>query len=223
MVTDSQEYELFLSNIASTAPSVLKMRLPTNETVYDINWDTRKITAPSFIGVTGDHVAEYVFFQMDRYYDMIDLAETIGLIIFKNANNEEYYQLIPYYDIYSVDGKIIFPWAIQAPAALYSGTVSFSFKFFKIDPTSQKLAYELNTMVAKTKVLVGWASLSTNHTYNTLSPESITIDNELLNKLNTVIQSAKYYQLYWLDVDNYEIGNHSTDEDYENILADAIG
>ena len=95
---------------------------------------------------------------MDRFYDGIDLSTGIGLVVFKNAKNEEYYYLIPYYDIYSIKGKIIFPWAIQAPAALYGGTLSFSVKFFKIDPTSKKLVYELNTMIAKTKVLVGWSN-----------------------------------------------------------------
>ena len=201
MITNSQDYELFLSKIAA-APSALKMRVPTDETIYEIDWNTRKVTAPPFIGVTGDHVAEYVFFQMDRYYDMVDLADTIGLIMFKNAKNEEYYQLIPYYDIYSVKGKIIFPWAIQAPAALYSGTVSFSFKFVKVDPTSesQKLVYELNTMAAKTKVLVGWADLSVSHTYNTLSPESIIFEDDTLKNLNKILEAAKYYQLLWIDV-----------------------
>ena len=208
MITNSQEYELFLSNIAQDiTPSVLTMRVPTNESIYQIDWNTRKVEAPSFIGVTGDHVAEYIFFEMDRYYDMIDLADAIGLVLFKNANNEEYYQLIPYYDIESIRGKIIFPWAIQAPAALYSGTVSFSFKFFKIDPTSRKLIYELNTMAAKTKVLVGWANSNEEHSYNTLSPESIIIDNELLEKMNTIIRTARYQQLYWIDVDENTIDN----------------
>ena len=200
MITPSEEYERFLANIAETAPSVLKMRLPTNEPIYQINLNTRKIEAPPLIGVEGDHKAEYVFFEMDRFYDLIDLSEAIGMITIRNAKNEEFYQLIPYYDIYSKKGKIIFPWVIQAPAAMYSGVTSFSMKFFKIDPTSQKLDYELNTTIAKTKVLVGWANTTINHTYNTLSPESIIIDNETLEKLNMILRTAQYTQIYWIDV-----------------------
>lgn len=218
MITNSEEYELFLSNIADTAPSVLKMRIPVNETIYEIDWNTRKITAPPFIGVEGDHQAEYIFFRMDRFYDIIDLAETIGLIIFKNSKNEEYCQIIPYYDIYSEENKIIFPWAIQAPAALYNGVVSFSFKFFKINPTSKKLVYELNTLIAKTKVLTGWANSTGNyHTYNTLNPESIIIDNDTLNKLNLILSSAKYQKFYWIDVDENSI--LLDNEDYNNGLS----
>ena len=223
MITSSEEYNRFLANIAQADPSILKMRIPTTEPIYEINLNTRKISAPPFIGVEGDHKAEYVFFQMDRYFDLIDLSEAIGMIVFKNAKNEEYYQIIPYYDIYSIKGKIIFPWAIQAPAVMYSGTVSFSFKFFKIDPTSQELIYELNTTIANTKVLVGWANTTTNHTYNTLSPESIILDNATLEKLNQILRTAQYTKIYWTDVDFYRDGMIQVDE-YEDahILDNAI-
>ena len=201
MITSSQEYQEFLAGIASTAPSALKMRIPTYEPVYEINLNTRKISPPPFVGVEGDHEAEYVFFQMDRFYDGIDLADAIGVILFKNAKDEEYYQVIPYYDIYSIDGKIIFPWAIEAPAALYGGTLSFSVKFFKIDPTSRKLVYELNTQIARTKVLVGWANTTGNyHTYNTLNPDSIIIDNETLENINRLLSLEGKMKLYWIDV-----------------------
>lgn len=218
MITGSQEYQEFLSNIAETAPSVLKMRIPTNEPVYQIDWNTRKITAPPFIGVEGDHEAECVFFEMDRYYDMMDLAETVGMIIFKNAKNEEYYQLIPYYDIYSINGKIIFPWVIQAPAALYGGIVQFSFKFFKINPFSsltteedgrrapKRLIYELNTLIGKTKVLTGWANQTGNyHTYSTLNPESILVTNDTLQNLNDLLALRKKMAIYWMDADSLVI------------------
>lgn len=201
MITSSQEYQEFLAGIASTAPSVLKMRIPTYEPIYEIDLNTRKISPPPFIGVEGDHEAEYIFFQIDRFYDGIDLADAIGVILFKNAKNEEYYQVIPYYDIYSIDGKIIFPWAIQAPAALYGGIVSFSVKFFKIDPTSRKLIYELNTLIAKTKVLVGWANTTGNyHTYNALDPESLLLDNETLENLNRILTAKGEIQVRWIDV-----------------------
>lgn len=201
MITSSQEYQRFLAEIAETAPSVLKMRIPTYEPIYDINLNTRKITPPPFIGVEGDHEAEYIFFKIDRFYDNIDLSNSIGLIMFKNANGEEYYQIIPYYDIDSITGKIIFPWVIEAPAALYGGTVSFSVKFFKIDPTSKELIYELNTLVAKTKVLVGWANSTGNyHTYNTLSPDSIIIDNDTLDKINMILSLDGKMKIHWIDV-----------------------
>ena len=201
MITDSKEFEKYLAEVATTAPSILKMRIPTDEEIYTIDWDSRKITVPKFIGVEGDHQAEYVFYEMDRYHDLMDLADTIGFIVFKNSRNEEFYQLIPYYDIYSIEGKIIFPWTIQAPVALSSGTVSFSFKFIKVDPNDGKLIYEINTQPGKTKILTGWSNISDEtHTYKTLNPESIIIDNETLENLNVLLRAENKIQIYWKEV-----------------------
>lgn len=201
MITSSQEYQEFLARIAETAPSTMKMRIPTYEPVYEIDLNTRKITPPPFIGVEGDHEAEYIYFQVDRYFDGLDLSNAIGLIVFKNAKNEEYYQIIPYYDIYSIEGKIIFPWIIQAPAALYGGTVSFSVKFYQVDPTSGKLLYELNTLIAKTKVLVGWANMTgQSHTYEMIDPQSLIANSETIDKLNRLLALENELKVYWIDV-----------------------
>ena len=201
MITSSQEYQEFLTSIAETAPSALKMRIPTYEPIYEIDLNSRKISAPPFIGVEGDHEAEYIFFQVDRYFDGLDLADAIGVVLFKNAKNEEYYQLIPYYDIYSIEGKIIFPWVIQAPAALYAGSVSFSVKFFKVDKTSGKLIYELNTLIAKTRVLIGWANMTGQpHTYNLLDPQSLLVQQETLDTLNRLLTLENELKVYWIDV-----------------------
>ena len=36
-----------------------------------------------------------------------------------------------------------------------------------------------------------------SHTYHTLNPESIILDNDMLDKLNTILQSRKYLSIYW--------------------------
>lgn len=206
MITGSKEYERFLADLADAnqgVPSILKMRVPTTEEIYEIDWNTRKISPPPFIGVSGDHRSEYIFFKMDRYYDMIDLSTTIGMVVFKNSKNEEFFQLIPYYDIMTEQGKIYFPWSIQAPAALYSGQISFSFKFFKVDINSKELLYEINTTIAKTKVLNGWSDDSSlDHSYSMVDTSSLIVDSSLINNLNSIISASQYLSLYWIDVDN---------------------
>jgi len=47
----------------------------------------------------------------------------IGLVQFKNSKQEEYFYVIPYYDVDSIPGKIVFAWNIQSPVTKYSGTV----------------------------------------------------------------------------------------------------
>ena len=203
MVTGSEEYKQFLASLANSSnpPPSIRMRIPSDEPVYKINWDTRKIEAPEFVGVEADHEAELIYFEMDRYFDQIDLASCLGFIQFKNAKNEEYLYVIPYYDITSKKNKIIFAWDIQAPATKYGGTLQFSFKFFKINPANGELIYELNTLIAKTKVLVGWANAAgADHTYNTFDASQILVDNDLIISINNIKDAADGLHVFWLDL-----------------------
>lgn len=201
MVTGSEEYQRFLASIAeSYNPPSIRMRIPTDEPVYEVNLNTRVVSTPSFLGVEADHEAELIYFEMDRFYDSVDLSTCIGLVQFRNAKNEEYYYVIPYYDIVSKTGKMIFAWDIQSPATKYGGSVQFSFKFFRVDTASGELLYELNTLVAKTRVLIGWATKNgANHNYDTISAADILVNNDFLQKLAQLEQIQKNLSIYWID------------------------
>ncbi len=204
MITGSEEYEQFLKNIQDGYnPPDIRIRIPKDEPIYKIDWNTRKVEAPTYLSVEADHSAEIVFFEMDRYYDNVDLANMVGLIQFRNAKNEEYYYVIPYYDTTSVDQKIIIPWNIQSPVTKYGGNISFSFKFFKADINSGKLLYEINTLVARSKILVGWANVhGKNHDYNSISAEKYKVDGTF-NGVIELLQSYRDYEnagIYWIDV-----------------------
>ena len=133
----------------------------------------------------------------------MDLANCIGLIQFKNSRREEYYQLISTYDTLSEPGKIIFAWDIQSAITKYSGSVTFSFKFFKINPASGELLYELNSLVASSRVLSGWANGGTNHNYSSTTADKVIVNGDslalLLSQLNDV--SQQYSAVWWYDID----------------------
>ena len=175
MITGSAEYKEYLKQLSdSYNPPNILIRIPADEHIYNIDWKNRSVEAPNFLGVEADHESEIIFFEMNRYYDNMDLSTCIGMIQFKNAKHEEYLYIIPAYDTLSSPGKIIFGWNIQSPVTKYGGTVQFSFKFFKIDKTSGELLYELNTLVAKTKVLIGWANTNgANHKYNQYTVDQV--------------------------------------------------
>jgi len=70
MITSSEEYKSWLAEIAkSYNPPKTSIRIPTDEPVYEINWNSRAVSAPSFLGVEADHEAEYIYFIMDRFVD----------------------------------------------------------------------------------------------------------------------------------------------------------
>ena len=211
MITGSAEYKEYLRQLAiSYNPPNVLIRIPANEPIYEVNLNTRVIQAPSTLGVEADHEAELIYFIMDRYYDNIDLYQCIGAIQFKNAKNEEYIYIIPAYDTLSVPGKIIFAWNIQSPVTKYGGNVQFSFKFFKIDKASGELLYELNTLVAKSKVLIGWAYKDgANHNYNQFTVDQILTDTYdengnrqkgIWSKIQEIYDADKKYNVYWLDI-----------------------
>lgn len=207
MITSVKEYEQFLRQVNESTPAVLKLRLPTTESIYEIDWNSRLVEAPKYLGVEGDHESETIYFKMARYYETMDLVDTIGLISFKNAHGDEYWYIIPYYDIYSIPDYIVFPWVIQYPIAAFSGTVQFAFKFIKIDKTvtannGQALIYELNSRVATSSVLAGWANAdyTQTHLYTTIDPNQVLVTNEYIRGLNTIIQAGEQLQIYWQDV-----------------------
>ena len=211
MITGSEEYKQYLATLAdSYNPPNILIRVPAEEPIYKIDLNSRAVEAPKVLGVESDHEAELIYFMVDRYFDQMDLSQCICGIQFRNAQNEEYIYIVPVYDILSVPGKIIFAWNIQSPVTKYGGTVEFSFKFFKIDKTSGELLYELNTLVVKSKVLIGWASRNgVNHKYNQFTVDQILTDiydengnivKGIWSKIQEIYDANKKFNIYWFDV-----------------------
>ena len=201
MITGSEEYLRFLKDVQDGYnPPDIRIRIPQDEPVYSVDLKTRKINAPAYLSVEADHSAEIIFFSIDRYYDSMDLSHMVGIIQFRDAKNKEYFYVIPYYDTASVDQKIIFPWNIQSPVTKYGGTVSFSIKFFKVEPTSGELLYEINTLVAKSKVLVGWANINgSSHNYNAIDATMLIGDKNYAQLMQQYI-NAQNAGLDWIDI-----------------------
>ena len=99
MVTSAREYFALYHQVTSGNPPDLAVLLPNDENIYYVDLNTRTIEAPPFVGVTSDQRAEIIYFAMDRYYDGIDLSQSIGVIEYINANGEPYIYGIPFYDI----------------------------------------------------------------------------------------------------------------------------
>lgn len=215
MIVEKEEYSRFSDNIKAGTPTY-KLRIPEDEPIYEIDLNTRTISVPQFLGVETDHEAEIIYFIMDRYYENIDLSHTVGLVVYKNAKKEEYAYVIPYYDIDTEPDKIIFGWNIQGAVTKYTGTVQFAFKFFIVDDVviddklSKELLFELNTLVATSKVLQGWGSISSNTQPNEvfdLLKTQILIDNNTIQSISNLRASINELRalqedmkIFWIDV-----------------------
>lgn len=139
MITSPYDYQALLSQINNPNKIFQITKLPTDEPIYKINLQKRTIEAPEFLSVRKDHNAETVFFEVDRYFENIDLSKMTCVINFTNANSNRkangFIYAPPFMDIVTSPGKIIIPWIIEGPATMYSGIVTFAFQFYSLIKT----------------------------------------------------------------------------------------
>lgn len=164
-----QLYEIQSQNPPST------VRLTDADVIYDIDLATRKITAPEFVSVSKDHKSETVYFRVKRYQDYMDLSNTICIVQYVTPDKKTYFYDVPFYDVLAERGNIIFPWCVDHTATRIGGEIEFSVRFFLVnkevvsvtdyidveDATENtvevqySMAYNLETLPAKTKILNG--------------------------------------------------------------------
>lgn len=189
MITTSEEYFEYLYNIQKNNPPKIAL-LPSNEKIYNINLNTREIETPEFLSVRTDHQAETVYFSVDRYYEYMDLSQTICIISYINANNIARMYPVPFYDIetLSAQRKMLLPWNIQGTATEKAGNIQYAIKFYKLDEENKKFIYSLNSIPTSSKILYGLNIKDNNFdtSYYDISPSAY---EELISKINNISEN----------------------------------
>lgn len=166
MITSAEEYLSKLHLVNSVNTPTIAMLLPSTETIYEIDLQTRSVTAPEFLSVATDHYAETIYFKCDRYFDNMDLTDTVCLVQYqnKNANDGGHFYAVPFYDTAFYQkpgtsaedrGKILIPWCISGDATAAAGPISFAFHFYKLSGQGEEIIYRLNTTPTQSKILHG--------------------------------------------------------------------
>lgn len=153
MITTPKEYLDNLLKIQDANTPDVTFRLPSNELPYKIDLNKRTVETLKHVTVSGDHKAETIYFIADRYFDQVDLSETVCIIQYINAENKGAIYPVPFYDIQTEENKIIFPWLISGTATAAPGTIKFAIKFFSIK--DKKLIFDLNTQPQAYKISFG--------------------------------------------------------------------
>lgn len=208
MIVSPEEYSGLLSRLIDPNEYTDLLRIPTDEPLYEINLDERKINAPEFLSVTEDHNSEIIWFITDRFYDNIDLYDSTCWIQYVNAANEEYFYYAPILVGVQEFGseKILIPWAIGQDVTKENGVVQFSFQFFKLSEDKLRFLYVLNTQPAKSKVLTGLRVnpmdiiTSGGSEDGDASPESAKLADDLHELTEKYRILSGNYELYWIDV-----------------------
>lgn len=127
-----------------------------NEPIYKIDLNKRTVEVPEFLSLLEDHNAEVVWFQVDRFFDNVDLYHSNCWIQYINANKETYITKTTPRVLKSTNHNILYiPWPISGPATKAAGNVTFSFQFFQIDEEDGRVLFSIHTKPATGKILHG--------------------------------------------------------------------
>lgn len=158
------------------------IRLPLDEAFYTINANERTIipsqNSPKF-AVKGDHVAETIYFKIDRYFDAMDLADAT-IIIQSQMNNNKYITPINLIDVDSDPDHIIFGWPISNIVTNNSGNLTFAVRFYITD--SDTINYSFGTLTQTLPIRDSLFWIDTN--------DGVTQDTSGLYVKNFIIQGA---------------------------------
>ena len=216
MITEPSEFRQRLQEIQNSV-KITFAHLPSNEPRFIIDANSREINIPfefSFLGVIGDHKAETIYFEIDRYFDDEDLSMHTCVIQFVNKNpktlecNEGLYP-VTNMDVNSIDGKIVFGWNIMNDVTQIAGDIHFSIRFYSID-SNNKFTYNFNTLTANSIIL---DTLDVKRTsIIEISPSELQAWNDKMNQMNlkaeqTLQETSEILQTYEIasvdEVNNY--------------------
>lgn len=125
------------------------LMLPLDEEYFKINANSRTITVPPTfakygVSLNGDQRAETLLFEIDRYFDFMDLVRTNIYIQWtspNDVNGESEITLVDY-----DDKKIRFGWPLSQNIIDVSGTLKFSVRCFIKNDAGTSLIYSFNTL-----------------------------------------------------------------------------
>jgi hypothetical protein len=132
------------------------LMLPLDEEYFTINADTRVISIPTIfarngVSLTGDQRAETLLFEIDRYFDYMDLIRSQIQVQWTSPGGVEGTSEISLVDY---DGKKIrFGWTLSSDVIDAVGNLKFSVRFFMKNGNS--VIYSLNTIPVSVAVKAG--------------------------------------------------------------------
>lgn len=145
-ISTLDEYFQHLHEISLKDPSLII--LPLDEEKFFIDGNSRKITVPQAfvkngVGVQGDHYAEYIYFEIDRYFENIDFGSPsiTAVVEFIDANQQKHFTKawIKYTDEKS--SKVLIGWPITQDVTSKAGPIKFSVRLFELEGNSYKRSF----------------------------------------------------------------------------------
>lgn len=147
-------YFQHLHEISLKDPSLII--LPLDEEKFSIDGNSRKIVIPQAftkngVGVQGDHYAEYIYFEIDRYFENIDFGSPsiTAVVEFIDANQQKHFTKawIKYTDEKS--SKVLIGWPITQDVTSKAGSIKFSVRLFELDADGNSYKRSFGTLIGQ--------------------------------------------------------------------------
>lgn len=147
-------YFQHLNEISRKDPSLII--LPLDEEKFSIDGNSRKIVIPQAftkngVGVQGDHYAEYIYFEIDRYFENIDFGSPsiTAVVEFIDANQQKHFTKawIKYTDEKS--SKVLIGWPITQDVTSKAGSIKFSVRLFELDADGNSYKRSFGTLIGQ--------------------------------------------------------------------------
>ena len=185
----------YLNKLAEISRLELTDReIPSTEPVFDIYWNTRKISVPkefeNEFAVYYDHKAETIWFASDRYFDGVDLSDPSKKWALQYSNNAGQEGLLPmtYQSLGTANGgeEGMYYRGIDITIDLtrVAGSLTFNILIYELSDDNSTIIYRLNSNPVKVTISKG---LYVNDTDSTLP-----IPKDTLSELVATIE--KLYQ-----------------------------
>ena len=145
-ISTLDEYFQHLNEISQKDPSLII--LPLDEEKFFIDGNSRKITVPQAftkngVGVQGDHYAEYIYFEIDRYFENIDFGSPsiTAVVEFVDTKKQKHFTKawIKYTD--GKSSKVLIGWPITQDVTSKAGPIKFSVRLFELEGNSYKRSF----------------------------------------------------------------------------------
>lgn len=145
-ISTLDEYFQHLNEISQKDPSLII--LPLDEEKFFIDGNSRKITIPQAFtkngaGVQGDHYAEYIYFEIDRYFENIDFGSPsiTAVVEFVDANQQKHFTKAWIKYTNEKSSKVTIGWPITQDVTSKAGSIKFSVRLFELEGDSYKRSF----------------------------------------------------------------------------------
>ena len=135
-------------------------QLPLDEPRIQVDLNTRQIKISEseysdFLSMEKDHRAETVQFEVDRYFEDVDLFNCTCIVEYINAKGQMRIYPVTLKDIKSLESqhRMILGWSLGNEATAAAGTITFSLSFYAINTETHSVVYSLQTAPAQGNIL----------------------------------------------------------------------